>query len=251
MADLLADVIETDHWGLKEGNRFRPLLRTSGAPVEAVLTRTGFHTRLQIDDAEPRGVRHRVGTADGVELVEQRSDVEFGGMNRNSEPSRDRLVRCPFGHQQQARRVRAASGRYRSGRRRFARHVTPALPSPPPRAPPAEGRRRRRAARRAGPRAPDRRPRWRSQRPVRLPRSRFRPFPDRQLDPQRFAGAPDREVDDGADAFGTERAHQRPHARRSAGRSSRRSHRPGAHRPPPRGRTCRHSSPSLRRHRRA
>jgi hypothetical protein len=47
---------------------------------------------LQVDHPKPRGVGHRVGAAGGIELVEQRADVEFGGVNGYSEPSRDGLV---------------------------------------------------------------------------------------------------------------------------------------------------------------
>ena len=54
---------------------------------------------LQVDHTNTRGVCHGIGPAGGVELVEQRADVEFGGVNGYSELSRNRLVRCAFGHQ--------------------------------------------------------------------------------------------------------------------------------------------------------
>src|SRR5437899_8504747 len=64
----------------------------------------------------------------------------------------------------------------------------------------------------AGPPAPDRRSQWRPQWPVKAAHSRFGPFTDRQLDPDRFAGAHNRQVDDRADAVGPERPYQRTHA---------------------------------------
>src|SRR5712672_2576099 len=64
----------------------------------------------------------------------------------------------------------------------------------------------------AGPPPPDRKSRWRGQRPVQPPRSRVRPFADRELDPHRFAAAPNRDVNDRADAVRPERSQQRTHA---------------------------------------
>ena len=61
----------------------------------------GERAALQVDHAPPRGVCHGVGAAGGVELLEQRSDVEFGRVNGYSKLSCNGLVRCAFGHQDQ------------------------------------------------------------------------------------------------------------------------------------------------------
>ena len=50
-------------------------------------------------DAAPRGMRDRVGTANGVELVKQRADMKFGRVNGNVESARDLFVRRPLGEQ--------------------------------------------------------------------------------------------------------------------------------------------------------
>jgi hypothetical protein len=54
---------------------------------------------LQVKDAEPRGMRDGVGPAGGVELVEDLTDVEFGGMDRNVEPPGDLLIGGALGKQ--------------------------------------------------------------------------------------------------------------------------------------------------------
>ena len=46
-------------------------------------------------------MRHRVGATGGIKLVEQRADVEFGGVNGYSEPPRNSFVRRAFRHQQE------------------------------------------------------------------------------------------------------------------------------------------------------
>ena len=44
-------------------------------------------------------MRHRVGAADRVELVDDRSDVKLGRVDRDREPSRDGLVRRALSEQ--------------------------------------------------------------------------------------------------------------------------------------------------------
>ena len=71
-------------------------------------------------------MRHRVGAADRVELVDDRSDVKLGRVDRDREPPRDRLVRRALSeqheHLQFARgernvdRCRARGGVTRRGR---------------------------------------------------------------------------------------------------------------------------------------
>ena len=56
---------------------------------------------LQVDHAAARSVCYGVGAAGGVELFEQRSDMEFGRVNGYSKLSRNNLVRCAFSHQHQ------------------------------------------------------------------------------------------------------------------------------------------------------
>jgi hypothetical protein len=46
----------------------------------------------KIDDAEPGGMRDGVGAADRVELVEQRADMELGGVDGDAKPAGDHLV---------------------------------------------------------------------------------------------------------------------------------------------------------------
>jgi hypothetical protein len=53
----------------------------------------------KIKYAAPRGMRHRIGAADGVELVKQGADMEFGRVNGNIESARDLFVRRPLGKQ--------------------------------------------------------------------------------------------------------------------------------------------------------
>ena len=55
----------------------------------------------EVDDAEPSGMRHRVGTTDRVELVDDRGDVKLCRVDGDREPPRDRLVRRAFGEQRQ------------------------------------------------------------------------------------------------------------------------------------------------------
>ena len=55
----------------------------------------------EVDDAEPGGMRHRVGTTDRVELVDDRGDVKLCRVDGDREPPRDRLVRRAFGEQRQ------------------------------------------------------------------------------------------------------------------------------------------------------
>ena len=47
----------------------------------------------KVKDANPCGLRDRVGAADGVEFVEQRRNVIFRGMRRNAKLASDQLVR--------------------------------------------------------------------------------------------------------------------------------------------------------------
>src|SRR5262252_2431526 len=56
---------------------------------------------LQLDHAAPCRMRHRVGAAGGVELVEDRADMKFRGMHGYAEPPGDRLVGGALGHQRQ------------------------------------------------------------------------------------------------------------------------------------------------------
>jgi hypothetical protein len=44
-------------------------------------------------DAEPCGVGNGIRAADGVELLQERSNVIFGCVRRNPEPARNQLVR--------------------------------------------------------------------------------------------------------------------------------------------------------------
>jgi hypothetical protein len=63
------------------------------------MSATNMIKSLQVKDAEPRGMRDSVRPAGGVELVEDLTDVEFGGMDRNVEPPGDLLVRGALGKQ--------------------------------------------------------------------------------------------------------------------------------------------------------
>ena len=63
------------------------------------MSATNMIKSLQVKDAEPRGMRDSVGPAGGVELVEDLTDVEFGGMDRNVEPPGDLLVGGALGKQ--------------------------------------------------------------------------------------------------------------------------------------------------------
>ncbi len=71
---------------------------TSSGPGEK-MSATNIIKSLQVKDAEPRGMRYSVGPAGGVELVEDLTDVEFGGMDRNVEPPSDLLVGGALGKQ--------------------------------------------------------------------------------------------------------------------------------------------------------
>jgi hypothetical protein len=59
--------------------------------------------RSEIDNAESNGMRHRVGAANHVELVDDRSDVKLSRMDRNRAPPRDRFVRRAVAEQHQRR----------------------------------------------------------------------------------------------------------------------------------------------------
>src|SRR3569833_867236 len=56
---------------------------------------------LQIDDPPPRRMCDGICAAGGVELVEQRADVEFRGVDRNPERACDLLVGAAFSEQRQ------------------------------------------------------------------------------------------------------------------------------------------------------
>src|SRR5258708_28811913 len=55
----------------------------------------------QLDHPAPRRMRHGVGAAGGVELVEDRGDMEFGGVDRYPEPFCDDLVGSALGPQRE------------------------------------------------------------------------------------------------------------------------------------------------------
>src|SRR5436305_2313559 len=55
----------------------------------------------QMNDAASGGVRHGIGAAGGVQLVQQRADVEFRGVDRYSKTFCNGLVRCALGQQRQ------------------------------------------------------------------------------------------------------------------------------------------------------
>src|SRR5690348_1307564 len=83
--------------------------------------------RSQPDDAEPRRLCDRVGTAGGVELVNHRANMGFGGVDRDAERACDHLVRGTFRHQLQhlalARRESRVGIRRRGRLRRPERHI--------------------------------------------------------------------------------------------------------------------------------
>jgi len=54
-----------------------------------------------MDDAAPGGMRDGVGAASGIELVQDRADVEHGDMDGNAELSCDHLVGGAFRHQRE------------------------------------------------------------------------------------------------------------------------------------------------------
>lgn len=51
----------------------------------------------KVDNAEPGRVSHSIGATDCVELLEQRADMEFRGVRRDSKAARDELVRGSLG----------------------------------------------------------------------------------------------------------------------------------------------------------
>jgi hypothetical protein len=59
--------------------------------------------RSEIDNAESSGMRQRVGAADPVELIDDRSDVKLGRMGQNRAPPRDLFVRRALAEQHQRR----------------------------------------------------------------------------------------------------------------------------------------------------
>src|SRR3977135_2120104 len=76
------------------GSASLPLVRMDGVLSSNMMT-------SKMNDALPDRLCHGVRAAGGVELVEQRAEVELGGGNRDAQPPGDRLVRCAFGHQGQ------------------------------------------------------------------------------------------------------------------------------------------------------
>jgi hypothetical protein len=61
------------------------------------------HAAQRFDDAESSGMRPRVGAADHIELVDDRSDAKLGRMDRNRAPPRGRFVRRALAEQHQRR----------------------------------------------------------------------------------------------------------------------------------------------------
>src|SRR5882724_126566 len=82
--------------------RSSPRTRRDGSTATPFMSTAARCCELsQIDHPTPRRVRDRVGAAGGVELVEDRADMEFGGMDRYAEPLRDGLVGGALGHQRE------------------------------------------------------------------------------------------------------------------------------------------------------
>jgi hypothetical protein len=56
---------------------------------------------LQLDDAEPGRMCHRVGSADGIELVNHRGNVKLRRVHRDGQPPRNHLVGSALSKQRQ------------------------------------------------------------------------------------------------------------------------------------------------------
>src|SRR5262245_21576416 len=55
----------------------------------------------EMQDADPGGMRNRIGAAHGVQLLQQRSNMIFRRVRRDAEPAADQFVRRALGEQRQ------------------------------------------------------------------------------------------------------------------------------------------------------
>ena len=76
--------------GVSEGSSLRR--RAKSVSGSDGVQHRAWEKTSKIDDAEPGGMRNGVCAADRVEFVEQRADMELGGVDRNAKPLGDHLV---------------------------------------------------------------------------------------------------------------------------------------------------------------